>query len=63
MAESDEHALLRFCGRCKHFEVWALGGGGECHKGHDAAERARADACDDHDPVIRSGGPLFDMSE
>lgn len=59
----DEHALMAFCGPCKHFEPWGLGGGGDCRKGHDTEARTAADECPDRDLYARLSGPQFDMSE
>lgn len=60
---SEKERVTAFCGACQHFETHPLGGGGECHKGHDPQERADAGSCPDRLPSAVSGGPLFDMSE
>ena len=60
---SEKEQVTSFCGGCQYFETHPLGGGGECHKGHDPQERARARSCPDRVLIPVSGGPLFDMSE
>lgn len=62
-AVSTADRVLAFCGDCPFFEVHPLGGGGECHKGHDCRARAAAEECPDRRGSVRSKGPLFDLSE
>lgn len=60
---SDRERVTAFCGGCVHFEIWALGGGGDCQRGHDVVARAKAGHCPDRTAPIRGSGPAFDLSE
>jgi hypothetical protein len=60
---SERERVFAFCGACAHFEEHALGGGGDCRRGHDPDARAFLKHCPDRTLLARGSGPAFDMSE
>ena len=63
MDSSEERRVIGFCGYCTHFELWPLGGGADCHRGHAPLSRAVAEHCPDRHTRATGEGPQFDMSE